>query len=178
VKRHFTAECPDQLWVADFTYVPMISGFGYTAFVIDAFAGRIVGWECSLSKETVFVESAIRQAATFRAVDPENRLVARGLEAEWNTALKAVADAETELARRETTRPKTLTPQEKQAILELGDDLGAMWSAPTTTDKDRKQLLRTLLEEVQITVRRDDADPHADFLLRHCQVNLDHDLLC
>jgi hypothetical protein len=41
-----------------------------------------------------------------------------------------------------------------------------VWSAPTTTDKDRKQLLRTLLEEVQITVRRDDADPHADLLLR------------
>jgi transposase InsO family protein len=44
----------------------MMSGFGYTAFVIDAVAGLIVGWECSLSKETVFVESAIRQAASFR----------------------------------------------------------------------------------------------------------------
>jgi putative transposase len=44
--------------VADFTYVSMIAGFDYTAFIIDAFAGRIVGWECSLSKETEFVESA------------------------------------------------------------------------------------------------------------------------
>lgn len=67
VKRCFTAAHPDQLWVADFTYVPMTSGFGYTALVIDAFGGRIVGWECSLSKETVFGESAIRQAAAFRA---------------------------------------------------------------------------------------------------------------
>ena len=66
VKRQFTADRPDQLWVADFTYVPMTAGFGYTAFVIDAFAGLIVGWECSLSKETTFVESAIRQAAAFR----------------------------------------------------------------------------------------------------------------
>lgn len=66
VKRQFTAAGPDQLWVADFTYVPMTAGFGYTAFVIDAFAGLIVGWECSLSKETAFVESAIRQAAAFR----------------------------------------------------------------------------------------------------------------
>lgn len=41
--------------------------FAYTAFVIDAFAGRIVGWECSTSKETAFVESAIRQAAAIRA---------------------------------------------------------------------------------------------------------------
>jgi len=67
VKRCFTAARPNQLWVADFTYVPMTSEFGYTAFTIDAFAGRIVGWECSLSKETAFVELAIRQAVAFRA---------------------------------------------------------------------------------------------------------------
>jgi putative transposase len=66
VKRCFTAARPDQLWVAEVTYVPMTSRFGYTAFTIDAFAGRIVGWECSLSKETAFVESAIRQAVAFR----------------------------------------------------------------------------------------------------------------
>jgi hypothetical protein len=77
-----------------------------------------------------------------------------------------LADAEAELARRETMRPKTLTPQEKQSILDLGDDLGSVWSAPTTTDKDRKQLLRTLLEEVNITVHRDDVEPHADLILR------------
>ena len=41
--------------------------FVYTAFVIDAFAGPIVGWECSTSKQTAFVESAIRQAAALRA---------------------------------------------------------------------------------------------------------------
>lgn len=66
VNRHFTAARPDQLWVADFTYVPMAVGFGYTALIIDAFAGHIVGWECSLSKHTAFVESAIRQAAALR----------------------------------------------------------------------------------------------------------------
>jgi len=49
----FTAARPGQLHVADFTYVPMVIGFGYTAFVIDAFAGMIVGWECSLSKYSV-----------------------------------------------------------------------------------------------------------------------------
>jgi DNA invertase Pin-like site-specific DNA recombinase len=110
--------------------------------------------------------AALKAERRYRAVDPENRLVARGLETEWNTALRHVADTETELARRETKRPKTLTPQEKQAILALGGNLDSVWSAPTTTDKDRKQLLRTLLEEVQIAVRRDDADPHADLLLR------------
>lgn len=66
VNRHFTAEAPDALWVADFTYVRMTCGFGYTAFVIDAFAGLIVGWECSLTKHTTFVESALRQATARR----------------------------------------------------------------------------------------------------------------
>jgi putative transposase len=68
VKRDFTADRPGQLHVADFTYVPLHGGgFGYTAFVIDAFAGLIAGWECSLSKETAFVEKAIRQAAALRS---------------------------------------------------------------------------------------------------------------
>ena len=68
VKRNFRAERPGQLHVADFTYVPLDGGgFGYTALVIDAFAGLIGGWECALSKETTFVERAIRQAAALRA---------------------------------------------------------------------------------------------------------------
>ena len=48
----------------------------------------------------------------------------------------------------------------------LGDDLGQVWAAPTTTDKDRKQLLRTLLDEVNITLHRDDPGPHAALVLR------------
>ena len=68
VKRDFKASAPGQLHVADFTYVPLDGGgFGYTAFVIDAFASLITGWECSLSKQTAFVEKAIRQAAALRA---------------------------------------------------------------------------------------------------------------
>jgi len=68
VRRRFKASRPGQLHVADFTYVPLAGGrFAYTAFVIDAFAGLIPGWECSLSKETAFVESAIRQATAYRA---------------------------------------------------------------------------------------------------------------
>jgi DNA invertase Pin-like site-specific DNA recombinase len=109
---------------------------------------------------------ARRAERRYRAVDPDNRLVARGLETEWNTALQALADAEAELARREAARPKTLTPQEKSVILALGDDLPGVWTAPTTTDKDRKQLLRSLLDEVNITVRRDHTDARAELMLR------------
>jgi putative transposase len=64
--RDFTADRPDEKWVADFTYVPMVSGFGYTAFVIDAYAGLIPGWTCSLTKHTRFVQRALRQAAAHR----------------------------------------------------------------------------------------------------------------
>jgi putative transposase len=67
VKRGFRAAAPGRLLVADFSYVRLASGvFAYTAFVIDAFANRILGWECSTSKHTRFVEAAIRQAAAVR----------------------------------------------------------------------------------------------------------------
>ena len=59
VNRQFAVEAPNGLLVADFTYVRTPAGFCYTAFVIDAFAGRIVGWECSTSKHTASVERAI-----------------------------------------------------------------------------------------------------------------------
>ena len=128
------------------------------------------GHDAALDQHRRQVEQARYQAVKaerrYHAVDPENRLVARGLETEWNTALQRLADAEAELARRETARPKSLTPAGRAAILALGDDLGRVWDAPTTTDKDRKQLLRTLLEEVNITARRDDPDPHARLVLR------------
>ncbi|MCA1682006.1 MAG: recombinase family protein, partial [Actinobacteria bacterium] len=110
--------------------------------------------------------TASKAERRYRAVDPDNRLVARGLETEWNTALHQLAEAEAELARRHTARPKTLTSPEKQAILALGDDLDGVWQAPTTTDKDRKQLLRTLLEEVNISLHRDHTEGHAELVLR------------
>jgi transposase-like protein len=102
----------------------------------------------------------------YRAVDPDNRLVARGLEAEWEQALTDLGAAEAELARRQAARPATLTADERAAVLALGDDLDHVWQAATTTDKDRKQLLRTLLDEVNITVHRDPTHGRADLLLR------------
>jgi transposase InsO family protein len=67
VKRQFRVPAPNMLLVADFTYVRLASGvFVYTAFAIDAYAGRIVGWTCSASKEDRFVRHAIRHAATLR----------------------------------------------------------------------------------------------------------------
>jgi DNA invertase Pin-like site-specific DNA recombinase len=128
------------------------------------------GHDASLEQYRRQAEAARYAAAKaerrYLAVDPDNRLVARGLETAWEKALAAQAAAETELARRQAARPAALTRDERAAILALGDDLHSVWDAGTTTDKDRKQLLRTLLEEVNITVHRDHDDGHADLVLR------------
>ena len=97
---------------------------------------------------------ADRAERRYRQVEPEHRLVARGLERDWEKALGELAEAEAELALRERERPRTLTPEEREQLLALGSDLGRVWSAPTTTDGDRNQLLRCLIEEVMLDVNR------------------------
>jgi len=62
--------------------------------------------------------------------------------------------SQAELVRRERGRPRELSPEEKQRIQSFGVDLKRVWSAPTTTERDKKEILRTLLEEVIITVER------------------------
>lgn len=90
----------------------------------------------------------------YRAVDPENRLVARGLEAQWESRLRELTEAEAEMDRRQKQRSHSLSREQKAALLDIGRDLGRVWSAPTTTDRDRKELLRTLVEEVTFVVER------------------------
>jgi hypothetical protein len=98
---------------------------------------------------------AQRAERRYRQVEPEHRLVARGLERDWENALQDLAKAEAELAVREQQRPRTLTDDERERLLALGADLGRVWSAPTTTDRDRKQLIRCLIEEVIVNVARE-----------------------
>jgi transposase InsO family protein len=62
VNRQFHAPCPNALWVSDFTYAATWQGFAYVAFVIDAFARRIVGWRVSRTAHTSFVLDALEQA--------------------------------------------------------------------------------------------------------------------
>jgi putative transposase len=62
VNRQFSAERPNALWVADFTYVRTWQGFVYVAFVIDVFSRYIVGWKVSASAQTDFVLDALEQA--------------------------------------------------------------------------------------------------------------------
>ncbi|WP_157049266.1 IS3 family transposase [Psychrobacter urativorans] len=66
VNRNFTAHCPNQLWVADFTYIKTLSGWVYTAFIIDVFARSIVGWKISKRMNTDMVMVALNQAIADR----------------------------------------------------------------------------------------------------------------
>lgn len=109
---------------------------------------------------------AQRAERRYRVVDPENRLVARGLEAEWEQRLQALKSAEAELAHWQQQRPRNLTPEQRAGILSLGTDLKAVWEAPTTTARDRKELLRSLLEQVTIAVDRGKEQAHVTLVWR------------
>ncbi|QXR20965.1 IS3 family transposase (plasmid) [Acinetobacter variabilis] len=71
VKRNFTADHPDQLWVSDFTYIQTNSGWVYTAFIIDVFSRAIVGWKVSTRLNTDMVLDALEQALHDRGM-PKN----------------------------------------------------------------------------------------------------------
>jgi transposase len=114
-------------------------------------------WRLEVERTRYEAERAERR---YRAVDPENRLVARGLEAEWENRLRDLAAAEMELRRREQQRPSTISPEQLQAIQRLGCDIRQVWTATTTTDRDRKELLRTLLEEVVLNLKRAEGRAH------------------
>ena len=118
-------------------------------------------WRLEVERIRYEAERAERR---YRTVEPENRLVARGLETEWENRLRDLAAAEMELRRREQQRPSTVSPEQLHAIQRLGSDIHQVWAATTTTDRDRKELLRTLLEEVILNLKR--AEGHAHLTLR------------
>ena len=118
-------------------------------------------WRLEVERTRYEAERAERR---YRAVEPENRLVARGLETEWENRLRDLAAAETELRRREQQRPNPIGPEQLKRIQMLGSDIHQVWTAPAITDRDRKELLRTLLEEVILNLQR--AEGHAHLTLR------------
>ena len=103
---------------------------------------------------------AERAERRFRNVEPENRLVARTLETEWENKLHDQQAAEADLARKEQAQRLPLTEPQREQIRALGSDLKRVWDAPTTTDRDRKELLRSLLEEVKINVLPEESKAH------------------
>jgi DNA invertase Pin-like site-specific DNA recombinase len=97
---------------------------------------------------------ADRAERAFHQVEPENRLVARSLEARWETRLAALAGAEQALE----AAADALPPLPGRAELEkLAADLPGLWHAPATSNKDRKRLLRTLIADVTLLPEPDQA---------------------
>jgi DNA invertase Pin-like site-specific DNA recombinase len=86
----------------------------------------------------------------YERVDPDNRLVASELERRWNEKLERVAQLEQAHAKAEAEAQWDLTADERAAISTLSQDLPAIWASPTTTNQDRKQLLRHAIECVQL----------------------------
>jgi len=86
----------------------------------------------------------------YDAVDPSNRLVAAELERRWNEKLERVAQLERTYAQAERDAEWNLTAEERAAITELSRDLPTIWSVETTTNQERKQLLRMAIESVQL----------------------------
>lgn len=114
-------------------------------------AGRLRVFEATVERTRYDAERARRQ---YEACEPENRLVARSLEAAWETRLGAVKQAEAALATEAARVPAALSGDELRFLNEAGADLRAVFDAPTTTARERKQLLRVLLVEVGVTVDR------------------------
>lgn len=98
-----------------------------------------------------------RAKRQYDAVEPENRLVARTLETEWNRQMGQLAEAERQIADRRHQQAPPLTPAERQRALELGLDLRRIWDAPTTTAQEKKQLLRAVFDDVVVRVDRTSA---------------------
>jgi Recombinase/Recombinase zinc beta ribbon domain len=113
---------------------------------------RLRAFEAAVERAQYEAERARRQ---FDAVEPENRLVARSLEAEWEARLSEVQRAEQALADRRAQRPVSLTDEEAAWLERAGADLRAVFEADSTTMAERKQLLRTVLSEVTVTVDSD-----------------------
>jgi predicted DNA-binding transcriptional regulator AlpA/uncharacterized protein YndB with AHSA1/START domain len=127
------------------------------------YQATIQQWQLQVERADYEAQRAERR---YQSVEPENRLVARTLEVEWEQRLSELGVAQSELAQREQERPESLTDEQREHLRTLGIDLKCVWTAPTTTDRDRKELLNLLLEEVNIRLEKSDKQNNAHLTLR------------
>jgi DNA invertase Pin-like site-specific DNA recombinase len=114
---------------------------------------RLVGQRLAVERAQYETDRARRK---YDACEPENRLVARTLEHALELALSELEREHGKLVALERARPVALSDQERAALARLAQDLPRLWAAPSTTDRDRKELLRTLISEVIITAHHDE----------------------
>jgi DNA invertase Pin-like site-specific DNA recombinase len=118
----------------------------------DQHQSRIAGQRLALERAEYEAKRAERQ---FDACEPENRLVARTLERKLEEALAAGERERSVMAAIERTRPVPLTNSERDSLAQVARNLPGLWNAKTTTQRDRKQLLRSLINEVVVTIERE-----------------------
>jgi DNA invertase Pin-like site-specific DNA recombinase/predicted DNA-binding transcriptional regulator AlpA len=107
-------------------------------------------FELAVERARFEAQRALRQ---FNNVEPENRLVARTLEKTLEDKLAAVRAAESDLSAQRARRPVALTAEELAWITSAGADVRAVFDAPTTTLRERKQLIRAVISEIGIAIR-------------------------
>ncbi len=109
-------------------------------------------WRQRLERARYDAEDAHRR---YRAVDPENRLVARSLEQRWEETLRAEREVRDDYDRFLREQPPQLSAEERARIAALASDLPSLWHAAGTTHQDRKELVRHLVERVVVHVKKD-----------------------
>src|SRR6266481_123714 len=107
-------------------------------------------WQLRLERAQYEADLARRR---YTAVDPDNRLVARSLERDWNEKLTEVEQLQREYAVLPKPTALLITPQDRQRILALAQNVPVVWHAPTTSQAERKQLLRYLIKDVTLSKR-------------------------
>ena len=85
-----------------------------------------------------------------RTFDPDNRLVADRLEAEWNQTLRALADAQERYEKRRQAERAGLNEQQRASIMALAQDFPRLWNDPRTPDRERKRMVRLLIADVTL----------------------------
>jgi len=152
--QHVTGGCLD-----DFVTAQVLTALAPAALELSLSAAeRVEGeratlaqlWDQRRERAAYDVERAARQ---YQAVEPENRLVARTLERAWEEKLQAQQTVEEDYHRFLQQQPRVLSAEERDAIRQLAADIPALWNAPTTTDADRKEILRQVVERVEVAAQ-------------------------
>jgi len=104
-------------------------------------------WRLGLERARQDVDRAARQ---YHAVEPENRLVARTLEQQWEEALRAQQSLEEEYRRFQQTQPTRLSAAERAQIETLAGNLPTLWQSPQTSIMDKREVVRLLLQQVVV----------------------------
>lgn len=117
-------------------------------------------WKKRLERACYEVQRAERQ---YQAVEPENRLVARTLEQRWEAALLELRRVEDDYDRFSRDKPQRVTEAERARIMALAADIPALWEAESTTNADRKEIIRCLVDQVVVLVRQN---------TEHCDVTI------